>query len=147
MRDRIRNYHEVIQFPTFEERFNYLKLGGSIGVETFGTYGRRWLNQLFYKSREWEDIKRFVILRDNACDLAIPNYELINTKIYVHHLNPITVEDITNRTSFLTDPDYLICTSFETHNAIHYGDINVSRMSKDPIVRTPHDTCPWMIRN
>lgn len=140
----IKTYNEAIQFPTFEQRFDYLKLPGSVGVETFGTYGRRWMNQHFYSSREWKDIKQFVILRDNCCDLAIPEYELINCKIYVHHLNPITDEDILNRTQYLMDPKYLICTSFETHNAIHYGDINVSRKAKDPIERTPFDTCPWI---
>lgn len=139
----IRTYTELMTFPTFEDRFNYLKLNGSIGEETFGEYGRRWMNQQFYRSREWHHIKNQVILRDNACDLAIPEYELANCRIYIHHMNPITPEDIMYRTPYLTDPEYLICVSFETHNALHYGDINVSRLGKDPAVRFPGDQCPW----
>lgn len=140
-----RCYSELITLPTFQERFEYLKLGGTIGEQTFGTYGRRWMNQQFYRSNEWRDIKTEVILRDNVCDLAIPEYELPDsTRIYVHHMKPLTDEDIFRRTCYLLDPEYLITTSHETHNAIHYGDINVSRMARDIVVRTPNDTCPWI---
>lgn len=145
--DRIRTYTELIQLLTFEERFNYLKLDGVIGQETFGTYSRRWLNQNFYRSHEWQQIKRNVIIRDNACEMGLPEYQLTNNRIYIHHMNPITEEDIINRTQFLTNPEYLICVSFETHNAIHFGDINVSRIAKDPAVRYPGDQCPWIIVN
>ena len=132
-----------MQLPTFQERFEYLKLDGIIGEETFGTYSRRWMNQQFYRSPEWQRIKRQVIIRDNACDLGILEYGLENCRIYVHHMNPITDEDILERTPFLTNPEYLICTSLETHNAIHFGDINVSRMGKDPAIRYPGDQWPW----
>lgn len=138
--DRIRTYTELMQLPTFKERFDYLKLDGRIGEDTFGTYGRRWMNQTFYKSTEWSRIKRQIIIRDNACDLAIQEYMIPDkVKIMVHHMNPITADDIINRTPFLLDPEYLICVSFETHNAIHYGDINVSRIAKDPVRRYPGD--------
>lgn len=141
----IRTYSELIQLPTFEERFNYLKLQGQLGVDTFGTYGKRWLNQHFYKSREWKDIKREVIMRDNGCDLGLPEYELLHpVKVMVHHMNVITDQDIINRTPFLLDPEYLITCSMETHNAIHYGDLSVSRYSKDPVIRQPGDQCPWL---
>ena len=140
-----RCYSELITLPTFQERFEYLKLGGTIGQQTFGTYGRRWLNQTFYKSNEWQDIKEYVVLRDNGCDLAIPDYLIAGSvKICIHHMKPLTDEDIIRRTCYLLDPEYLITTSFETHNAIHYGDINVSRMAKDAIIRTPNDTVPWL---
>lgn len=141
----IRTYSELIQLPTFEQRYNYLKLEGSIGYETFGTYSKRWLNQQFYRSPEWRLIKRQVILRDMGCDLGILDYEIPNAvKIMVHHMNPITEEDILNRTPFLMDPEYLITCSMETHNAIHFGDITVSRMGKDPVIRTPNDQVPWI---
>ena len=143
--DRIRTYTELIQLPTFEDRFNYLKLDGVIGQETFGALSSRWINQQFYRSYEWKQIKRNVIIRDNACEMGLPEYELVNSRIYIHHMNPITEEDIINRTRFLLDPEYLICVSFETHNAIHFGDINVSRKAKDPAIRFQNDQCPWLI--
>lgn len=143
--DRIRTYSELIQLPTYEERFNYLKLNGVIGQDTFGALSSRWMNQQFYKSREWQDIKRSIIIRDNACDMGLLNYEIPNaTKILVHHMNPITEEDILEHTDFLVDPEYLICVSFDTHNAIHFGDINVSRIARDPVQRRPGDQCPWL---
>lgn len=141
--DRIRTYSELIQLPTYRERFEYLKLDGIIGEDTFGKYGRRFYNQRFYKSPEWRRIKRQIILRDNACDMGIPEYELTNNRIYIHHMNPITDEDIINRTPYLINPEFLICVSFETHNAIHFGDFNVTRMAKDPAQRYPNDQCPW----
>lgn len=142
--DRIRTYTELIQLPTFEERFNYLKLDGVVGQETFGTYSKRWLNQNFYRSTIWQRIKRQVIIRDEACDMGLREYPIGHSHIYIHHMNPITEEDIINGTPFLTDPEYLICVSFETHNAIHFGDINVSRAAKDPAIRYPGDQCPWL---
>lgn len=141
--DRIRTYTELIQFPTFEERFEYLNLGGIIGVETFGALSSRWMNQNFYRSNEWKQLKNQILIRDNACDMALQNYPIGNTRIYIHHMNPITEDDIVERTPFLLDPEYLICVSFETHNAIHFGDINVSRLAKDPVLRQPNDQCPW----
>ena len=104
--DRIRTYTELMQLPTFQERFNYLKLDGVIGMETFGTYSRRWMNQVFYQSPEWRHIKNQIIIRDGACDMALPEYQLINCRIYIHHMNPITEEDLINRTRFLT-PDWI----------------------------------------
>lgn len=142
---RIRTYSELIQLPTFEERFNYLKLDGVVGQETFGIYAKRYLNQNFYQSNAWKDIKQKVLIRDDACDMALESYPLSSSRIYVHHMNPITEEDIVNWTPYLTDPEYLVCVSFETHNAIHYGDINVSRISKDPAIRYPGDQCPWLM--
>ena len=141
----IRTYTELIQFQTFEERFDYLKLNGILGEETFGPLSSRWLNQNFYRSREWAQIKREIVLRDNACDMGLQNYPIPNsTKIVIHHMNPITEDDIINHTRFLVDPEYLICVSFETHNAIHFGDINVARIAKDPTIRQPNDQCPWL---
>ena len=143
--DRIRTYTELIQLPTFQERFDYLNLNGIIGEDTFGNYSRRWMNQTFYRSKEWERIKNYVISRDGGCDMALPQYQIPDSvKLVVHHMNPIDEEDIQYRTEFLTDPEYLICVSFETHNAIHFGDINVARISKDPVVRRPNDQCPWL---
>lgn len=139
----IKTYTEMLQYTTFQDRFNYLKLDGRIGEETFGNYSRRWLNQRFYQSPEWQMIKQQVLIRDNGCDMALQEYELINNKIYVHHMNPITEDDIINHTSFLTNPEYLVCVSFETHNAIHFGDLNVSRIAKDPAQRYPGDQCLW----
>ena len=139
----IKTYTEMLQYTTFEDRFNYLKLDGRIGEETFGNYSRRWLNQRFYQSPEWQMIKQQVLIRDNGCDMALQEYELVNNKIYVHHMNPITEDDIINHTSFLTNPEYLVCVSFETHNAIHFGDLNVARIAKDPAQRYPGDQCLW----
>lgn len=135
----IRTYSELIQIPTFEERFEYLRLNGKVGEETFGF--DRWLNQVFYrKDPEWLAVRDHVIIRDNGCDLAIPDRE-IGTKILVHHMNPITREDIINRTKFLLDPEYLICTMNITHRAIHYGDKD--QLILVPKERTKYDTCPW----
>lgn len=135
----IRTYSELIQIPTFEERYEYLKLNGRVGEETFGF--DRYLNQMFYKSPEWLRIRNFVITRDNGCDLAMPGREIRGNKILIHHMNPITVEDILNRSDFLLNPEYLISTIKNTHDAIHYGDSEI--LYKDPIVRSKNDTCPW----
>lgn len=135
----IRTYSELISLPTFEERYEYLRLDGIVCKETFGF--DRYINQEFYqRSQEWKRIRDHVIIRDQACDLGIEGRE-IRGKIIVHHMNPITKEDILNRSDFLLNPEYLICTLKSTHDAIHYGDENL--LIKGPIVRTANDTCPW----
>lgn len=135
----VRTYTELIQLPTFEERYRYLRIGGRVGVETFGI--DRWLNQKFYRTdEEWLEVRDFVIIRDNGCDLAMPDRP-IETTILVHHMNPITKEDILRRTKYLLDPEYLICTIKGTHDAIHYGD--ESNLIIAPPERRPFDTCPW----
>lgn len=139
----IRTYTELITFPTFIERFRYLRLGGAVGQETFGF--DRYLNQTFYRSDEWLALRDHVILRDTGfgdyCkDLGIEGRD-IHGRILVHHINPITKEDILKRTKYLLDPEYLICTIDSTHRAIHYGDENL--LIKDPVERTKYDTCPW----
>ena len=137
---RIKTYSELIKLKTFEERFEYLKLNdGRVGEDTFGHL--RYLNQQFYKTMLWKHIKRDLIIRDNGCDLGVEGYEIEGRSVYVHHLNPITKNDIINRTEYLTNPEFLICTTFETHQAIHYGDISL--LITSPIVRTRNDTCPW----
>lgn len=138
MKTNIRTYSELIKLPTFEERYRYLQLDGKVGEETFGF--DRYLNQIFYKSKEWRSVRNHVILRDNGCDLGIEGRE-IHDRILIHHMNPITKEDILNRTEFLMDPEYLISTIENTHNAIHYGDEDL--LMKDPIERHKNDTCPW----
>lgn len=138
MYDKIRTYSELIKFETFEERYNYLKLDGRVGEETFGF--DRYLNQIFYKSPEWLSVRNEVIVRDNGCDLGIDGRE-IHTKILVHHMNPIRKEDIINRSEFLLNPEYLITTFKRTHDAIHYGDEEL--LIKDHKERTKFDTCPW----
>lgn len=134
----IRTYSELITLPTFEERFQYLKLDGRVGEETFGF--DRYLNQIFYGSDEWKSIRDFVIIRDGGCDLGIPGRE-IHGRILVHHMNPIRQEDILRRSKYLLDPEYLICTIKNTHDAIHYSDEGL--LILDPIERTKNDTCPW----
>lgn len=136
----IRTYSELITLPTFEERFEYLRLDGRIGDQTFGF--DRYLNQLFYKDPEWLAIRDKVIIRDQGCDLGIEEYELSKgQRILIHHMNPLTKEDIVRRTKFLLDPEYLITTCHRTHIAIHYGDEDL--LPSKPIVRTKNDTCPW----
>ena len=134
----IRTYSELIRFPTFKERFRYLQLQSIVGKETFGF--DRYLNQAFYRSDEWKRIRNMVIVRDNGNDLAFNGHEIYG-RIIVHHLNPVTVDDIVNRTKFLLDPEYLVCVTPETHNAIHYGD--ESQLIAMPPQRKPGDTCPW----
>lgn len=136
----IRTYSELITLETFEERFLYLKLDGSIGEDTFGF--DRYLNQLFYRSPEWKQVRNFVITRDMGYDLAIPDHEIINQQILIHHMNPLTKEDIINKSDYLLNPEYLICTTKKTHNAIHYGDERILDPIV-PIVRTKNDQCPW----
>lgn len=134
----IRTYTELCRFETFKERYEYLRIGGKVGEDTFGF--DRYLNQLFYKDPEWLSVRDEVIVRDSGCDLGILDRE-IQGRIIVHHMNPITKKDILTRSRFLLDPEYLICTMKSTHDAIHYGDINLLML--DPIVRTKNDTCPW----
>lgn len=134
----IRTYSDLIQLPTFEERFRYLQLNSSVGKETFGF--DRYLNQNFYRSAEWKKIRDKVIIRDNGCDLGIED-RLIYGRVIIHHMNPVTDRDIVDLTSFLLNPEYLICVSHNTHNAIHYG--NEDLLMKGPVIRTKNDTCPW----
>lgn len=134
----IRTYSELIQLPTFEERFDYLRLDGVVGKDTFGF--DRYLNQQFYRSSEWKRIRNRVIVRDNGCDLGIDEYE-IHGRILIHHMNPISIEDLQHMSDFLMNPEYLICVSHRTHNAIHYGD--ESLIVSAPIERSQNDTCPW----
>lgn len=134
----IKTYSELITLPTFEQRFRYLKLGGKVGEETFGF--DRYLNQIFYTSNEWRAIRNKVIIRDLGCDLGMSDREIAD-RILIHHMNPIDKNDILYRTKFLLDPEFLICTCKNTHDAIHYGD--ESLLILGPIVRTANDTCPW----
>ena len=134
----IKTYSELISLPTFEERFRYLQLNGTVGKETFGF--DRYINQNFYRSAAWKRVRDQVIVRDNGCDLAIDGRD-IGHKILIHHMNPVTDRDILDLTDILLNPEFLICVSHRTHNAIHYGDEN--QLVKDPIVRTKNDTCPW----
>ena len=134
----IKTYSELIKLRTFEERFQYLQLNGRVGEETFGF--DRYLNQKFYNDPEWLRIRDQVIIRDNGCDLAMPDRE-IKTRILVHHMNPIDKEDILRRSDFLLNPEYLVCTIKATHDAIHYGD--ESKLIIMPPERRPNDTCPW----
>ena len=138
MKTSIKTYSELITIPTFEERYEYLRLQGKVGKETFGF--DRWLNQVFYRSKEWKTVRDKVIVRDCGCDLAMLDRE-IQGRILVHHMNPIIVRDILDRTEFLLNPEYLICTSKNTHDAIHYGDSKL--LITMPIERSRNDTCPW----
>lgn len=135
---KIRTYSELIKLPTFKERFRYLKLNGKVAEETFGF--DRYLNQQFYKSNEWLELRDYIIIRDCGCDLGIEDREIYK-RIIIHHMNPITKYDIINRTDMLLNPEYLICTTKRTHDAIHYGDENI--LYDLPIERTKNDTCPW----
>ena len=134
----VRSYKELSRLKTFEERYEYLKLDGVVGEDTFGF--DRYLNQIFYRSQRWKKVRNLVILRDNACDLGMEGYE-IHGRILIHHMNPITIEDIENESDFLMNPEYLISVTHMTHNAIHYGDSNL--LATMPIERTKYDTCPW----
>lgn len=136
----IRTYSELITMPSFEERYRYLKLDGVVGEETFGF--DRYLNQLFYRSKEWKTIRNFVITRDNGCDLGVDGHDIYG-KILVHHMNPISKDDILGRSEYLLDPEFLISTIKNTHDAIHYGD--ESLLITEPIQRSKNDTCPWLL--
>lgn len=134
----LRTYSELIKIKTFEERFQYLQLKGKVGIDTFGF--DRYLNQALYHSDLWKRVKRKVIIRDEGRDLGIEGRE-IHDRIIVHHMNPITVEDVLNQADIVLNPEYLICVSKLTHDMIHYGD--ESGLIRDPIERRPNDTCPW----
>lgn len=134
----IRRYSELITYNTFVDRYNYLKLVGQVGVETFGF--ERYINQALYRSKRWLDTRRKVIIRDQGCDLGMDGYE-IGDRIIVHHMNPITLEDIEEERECVFNPEFLISCSFMTHNAIHYGD--ESLLPKLPVERSANDTCPW----
>lgn len=138
MTSTIRTYSELILLSTFEERYEYLKIGGRVGVITFG--GHRELNQTLYHCDEWRTVRREIIIRDNGCDLADDDRQ-IQGRILVHHLNPITIDDILQRRANVFDPENLVCCSFKTHQAIHYGAL--SMLPTRAVSRQPNDTCPW----
>lgn len=135
----IRTYTELSRLRTFEERFEYLRLDGRVGKDTFGF--DRIFNQMFYRSNEWKEVRNRIITRDNGCDLGAEGYEIYGQRIIIHHINPITLEDIENHSDLLLDPENLITTVHTTHNAIHYGDENP--IARAPIERSKYDTCPW----
>ena len=134
----IRTYTEMMSFDSFYDRFNYLNLSGQVGKDTIGY--DRYLNQAFYKSAEWQRLRNEIILRDEGCDLAHPDYQIVG-RVYIHHLNPVTKKDVLDRSDLLLNPEYLVCVSYDTHQAIHYGDENL--LQPDLIIRRPDDTCPW----
>ena len=134
----IRTYTELTKLPTYEERFAYLRLDGTVCDETFGN--DRYLNQILYKSPRWRKVRREVIIRDNGCDLGIEDYE-IRGRIIVHHMDPITLDDIIHERDSVFNQEYLICTAHNTHNAIHYGD--ESLLVTAPKKKNKNDTCPW----
>ena len=142
MSRNIKCYSELITLPTLIERYEYLRIGGNVGEDTFGY--DRWINQIFYNSQEWKDIRRKIIIRDNGCDLGLDGYE-IRGKILIHHMNPIRQQDILLRTDLVLNPEYLIATTLSTHNAIHYGDDSILQ---DDVYRerSMYDTCPWKKR-
>lgn len=134
----IKTYSELSRLTTFEDRYEYLRLNGLVGESTFGF--DRYMNQVFYRSQRWKSVRDYVIIRDNGCDLGVEGYE-IRGRILIHHMNPITIEDIEKESDFLLDPEFLIATTHNTHNAIHYGDAGL--LITTPIERTKNDTCPW----
>lgn len=135
----IRTYTELSKLKTFEERFKYLRLDGQVGKETFGF--DRIFNQTFYRSVEWRRVRDQVIIRDCGCDLGVPGHEIYGQRILIHHMNPISLEDLERRSEILMNPEYLITTIHNTHQAIHYGDADL--LIKLPRERTKNDTCPW----
>lgn len=134
----MRTYSELIKLQTLAERFDYLKLGGVIGEDTFGF--ERYLNQNFYRSAVWKKIRNQVIIRDNGCEMGLEDYP-ISGRIIIHHMNPVDSDDIIHQRDILLNPEFLICVGNQTHNAIHYGSIDL--LPQDPIERKPNDTCPW----
>lgn len=133
-----RTYSELLTIKTYEGRFEYLKLDGSVGRETFGS--ERYLNQAFYRSKEWRRFRRQILIRDDGCDLAIPGRDIFS-RVIIHHLEPLRPEDLARNTAALMDPENVVCVAYMTHQAIHYGDSGL--LCLDPIVRRPNDTCPW----
>lgn len=134
----IRTYSELIRLPTFIERYRYLRLNGQVGEETFGF--QRWINQEFYHSNDWLNFRDKIVIRDGGCDLAAEGFDIYGS-ILIHHLNPVTYDDLINRNPIIFDPENVISTKISTHNAIHYGDENLLIMA--PVERIPYDTCPW----
>ena len=139
IRMSVRTYSELSKLATFKERFNYLSLNGQVGKDTFGF--DRIFNQKFYTSKEWRHIRDLVIVRDNGCDLGIEGYDIVGQNLIIHHINPISLEDIESKSDILLNPEYLITTTHNTHNAIHYGDDKL--LITGPIQRSKNDTCPW----
>lgn len=135
---KLKSYRNLILLPTFEERYNYLKLSGIVGESTFGF--DRVLNQEFYTSKEWRQFRYKMIARDEGCDMGHPDFP-IGGRVILHHINPLLIEDFENSSDALFDPDNVICVSEATHNAIHFGD--ESLLPAEPLIRTPNDTCPW----
>nr|DAT41873.1 MAG TPA: HNH endonuclease bacteriophage, HNH Endonuclease, DNA.52A [Caudoviricetes sp.] len=135
---KIKSYSEMCSFSTFIERFNYLKLNGKVGIETFGF--DRYLNQVLYCSQEWKRFRRQVIIRDNGCIFGLDGYD-INGRLIVHHINPITLEQIEQRDPMIFSMENVVCVTHNVHEAIHYGD--ESLIPTDPIIRKPNDTCLW----
>lgn len=135
---KIRRYSELIKIDNYLDRFEYLKLGGKVGTETFGF--ERYLNQKFYQSKEWKRVRDAIIIRDNGCDMAFSGRE-IQSKIIIHHINPVLPKDIIDKEDWILNPEFLVCVSKQTHDAIHYGD--KSLLMLDPVTRTKNDTCPW----
>lgn len=135
---KIRRYSELIKIDNYLDRFEYLKLGGKVGTETFGF--ERYLNQKFYQSKEWKRVRDAIIIRDNGCDMAFSGRE-IQSKIIIHHINPVLPKDIIDKEDWILNPEFLVCVSKQTHDAIHYGD--KSLLILDPVIRTKNDTCPW----
>lgn len=136
----MKTYRELMRLKSFEERYDYLRLRGTVASETFGC--ERYLNQMFYRSMEWRRLRNEIIVRDNCCDLGCPDRPIPNkVKIFIHHLNPITVEEFLANPEQFLDPDQLITTTITTHNAIHYGD--KGQLCLGPVERRPGDTCPW----
>ena len=136
--NQMRTYSELIKLTTLAERFDYLKLGGVIGEDTFGF--ERYLNQNFYRSAVWKKIRNEVIIRDNGCEMGLEDYPIAG-RIIIHHMNPVDSDDIIHQRDILLNPEFLICVGNQTHNAIHYGSIDL--LPQDPIERKPNDTCPW----
>lgn len=134
----MRTYTELIKLPTYEERFKYCDIFGTVGADTFG--GDRWLNQVLYSSPEWRRFRRDIIVRDNGCDLAMDGYEIFRFAT-IHHLNPITKEDILERRFCVFDPENVILVASDTHKYLHYGQGSVP--NRLPVERKPNDTCPW----
>lgn len=138
MKGPLRTYSELIRLNTFRDRYEYLRLAGVVGDSTFGF--DRYLTQLLYTSDRWRRLRHKIILRDNACDLAMPGYDL-KSLIIIHHMNPLAVEEVENVSEDIFDPEYLVCVSRRTHNAIHFGD--ESLLPQGLIIRAKNDTCPW----
>ena len=138
MSNIIRTYTELLRFSTLEERFEYLKLNGHVGEELFGY--ARYMNQEFYHGRQWYDAKAEVVIRDRGYDLGVPGWKIVGN-IYVHHMNPVTIEQIESNDPALYDPEFLICCSYNTHQAITWG--NKRLLPQAMVVRRPNDTCPW----